>query len=338
MGAPLSAAIYDPLNATLSADEKAFFRDVNPFGFILFQRHCNTPEVVRRLIDELKSLTGRNRLPVLIDQEGGRVARLKPPCWPAYPTAATFAALYKSDKEAAKRAVYMNARLMAHDLYELGITVNCAPLADLPVVGAHDVIGDRAFGHEAQQVIDLARAQANGLMDGGIVPVLKHIPGHGRATADSHEEIPVVNESLDTLRRTDFVPFKALADLPMGMTAHVVFTALDKERMATVSPAAINVIREEIGFKNLLMSDALDMKSMKGIKPSERSRAALAAGCDIALHCNAPLSEKKEIAQGVCTLEGEALARAERSMASVGVPKDFDIASARSELQSMLAA
>lgn len=337
MDAPFSATIFDPVGAVLTADEKAFFRDVNPFGFILFQRHCGSPEEVKRLVGELKSLTGRDRLPVLIDQEGGRVARLKPPCWPAYPTAATFAALYKQNKEVAKRAVYMNARLMAHDLFELGITVDCAPLADLPVAGAHDVIGDRAFGHEAQQVIDLARAQAHGLMDGGIVPVLKHIPGHGRATADSHEETPVVDESLEVLRNTDFVPFQALADLPMGMTAHVLFTALDAEHMATLSPKVIRLIREEIGFKNLLLSDALDMKSMQAIAPKERARAALAAGCDIALHCNAPLAEKKDIADGACALTGESLVRALRAMDSVGEPEAFDVAAARAQLQSMLA-
>ncbi|MGE3714900.1 MAG: glycoside hydrolase family 3 N-terminal domain-containing protein, partial [Alphaproteobacteria bacterium] len=244
----LSAAIYDPVDATLSADEKAFFKDTNPFGFILFQRHCASPESVKRLVGELKSLTGRDRLPVLIDQEGGRVARLVPPCWPKYPPADVFSQLYKYDKEAARRAVRMNAQLIAHDLYELGITVNCAPLADVPVQGAHDVIGDRAFGHEPQQVVDLARAQADGLMDGGVVPVLKHIPGHGRAMADSHEETPVVDTDVQTLRSTDFVPFKALNNLPMGMTAHVLYTALDRENMATLSPVVMRMVREEIGF------------------------------------------------------------------------------------------
>jgi len=335
MASPFSAVVFDPVGATLSADEKAFFRDVNPFGFILFARHCETPEMVVRLINELKALSGRDRLPVLIDQEGGRVARLKPPHWPKYPAAGTFAALYQRDKAKAVRAVILNARLIAHDLYALGITVDCAPLADIPVAGAHDVIGDRAFGHEPQQVITLARAQADGLMDGGIVPVLKHIPGHGRATADSHHELPVVRESLEVLRATDFMPFKGLADLPMGMTAHVIYTAIDSERMATISPSAIQLIRNEIGFKNLLLSDALDMKSMADIPPDERSRAALAAGCDIALHCNAPLAEKQEIARGVTALEGKALARAQAAMSSVGKPKPFDAEEARAELKGL---
>jgi len=320
----MSAAIYDPVGPELGADEKAFFRDANPFGYILFARHCESPEMVHRLVSELKNLSGRDRLPILIDQEGGRVARLRPPHWPKYPTAASFAALYKHDPESAMRATYLNARLIADDLYALGITVDCAPLADMPVEGAHDVIGDRAFGHNAEQVIALARAQADGLMDGGVVPVLKHIPGHGRALVDSHETVPVVDVSLETLRKTDFVPFKALNDLPMGMTAHVVFSAIDKDHMATISPAAIDIIRGELGFKNLLMSDALDMKSMAGISPEERARAALAAGCDIALHCNAPLDEKKQIAKGVHALEGIALKRAEAAMQSVGAPKDFD--------------
>jgi len=332
----LSAAIYDPEHATLSAEEKAFFRDVNPYGYILFARHCETPEMVKRLVGELKSLSGRDRLPILIDQEGGRVARLKPPHWPKYPPAGAFAALAQVDKEKAHRATYLNARLMAHDLYTLGITVDCAPLADIPVEGAHDVIGDRAFGRNPEQVIYLARAQAAGLMEGGIVPVLKHIPGHGRAFADSHFEIPVVNTPLDVLRATDFVPFNALAHLPMGMTAHVIYTAIDAERMATISPAAIQIIREEIGFKNLLMSDALDMKSIASIPPHERSRAALAAGCDIALHCNSPLWEKREIARGVGPLEGESLVRAIAAMDSVKPPKSFDVEEARAEVTALL--
>ncbi len=332
----LSAVILDPVGDVLSAEEKAFFRDVNPFGYILFARHCESPDMVRRLIGELKSLSGRDRLPVLIDQEGGRVARLKPPHWPKYPPAAVFAAVYAQDREKALRACYLNARLIAHDLYELGITVDCAPLADIPVQGAHDVIGDRAFGYAPEPVIALARAQANGLMDGGVVPVLKHIPGHGRALADSHEEIPIVHTPLDVLRATDFVPFKALADLPMGMTAHVVYTAIDDKHMATLSNPVIDLIRGELGFTNLLLSDALDMKSMAALPPEQRSRGALAAGCDIALHCNSPLSEKIEIARGACPLQGESLKRAERAMASVGAPVALDMQAARAELNTLL--
>lgn len=332
----VSAAIYDTAGPELTADEKAFFREVNPFGYILFARHCPDPETVKRLVGELKSLSGRDRLPILIDQEGGRVARLKPPHWAKYPPAGVFAAMARQNREKAHRAVHINARLIAHDLYSLGITVDCAPLADLPVRGAHDIIGDRAFGTEAEQVVYLCRAMAAGLMDGGIVPILKHIPGHGRATADSHDEAPVVSESLEMLRATDFVPFRALANLPMAMTAHVIYTAIDDKRMATLSPDAIGLIRNELNFKGLLMSDALDMKSLHPLPLEERARLALAAGCDIALHCNSTFAEKQQVAKGVCALEGESLARAERAMNSVKAPKHFDPAEARQTLELLL--
>ena len=336
MSTPYSAVIFDTAGVNLTADEKAFFRDVNPFGYILFARHCPDPESVKRLVGELKSLSGRDRLPILIDQEGGRVARLKPPHWNKYPPAGVFAALAKRDREKAHKAVYINARLIANDLHALGITVNCAPLADLPIKGAHDIIGDRAFGTEAEQVVYLGRAMAMGLMDGAIVPILKHIPGHGRATADSHDEVPIVHESLEMLRATDFVPFKSLASLPMAMTAHVLYTAIDNENMATLSKPAIDLIRGELGFKGLLVSDALDMRSLANMPLDERARAALTAGCDIALHCNSSLEEKIQVAQGVCALEGEPLARANRAMASVRAPKHFDPIEARETLESIL--
>lgn len=336
MSSVISAAIFDTAGTRLTEDEKAFFKDVNPFGYILFARHCPDPESVKRLVGELKSLSGRDRLPILIDQEGGRVARLKPPHWNKYPPAGVFASLAKRDREKAHKAVYINARLIAHDLHSLGITVDCAPLADLPIKGAHDIIGDRAFGTESEQVVYLGRAMAAGLMDGGIIPVLKHIPGHGRATADSHDEIPVVHESLDVLRATDFVPFKTLANLPMAMTAHVMYTAIDDENMATLSKKTIDLIRNELGFKNLLMSDALDMKSLSHLPLDERARACLAAGCDIALHCNSSFAEKVKVAEGVCALEGDALERANRAMNSVKAPKHFDPVEARQTLEFLL--
>lgn len=321
----------------MTAEEKAFFRDVNPFGYILFARHCTSPDEVKRQVSELKSLSGRDRLPILIDQEGGRVARLKPPHWKKYPSAGLFAKMAKTDRERAHRATYLNARLIANDLFTLGITVNCAPLADVPVEGAHDVIGDRAFGYDAEQVIYLARAQARGLMDGGVVPVLKHIPGHGRATADSHDEVPVVKASLEELRKSDFVPFKALASLPMAMTAHVLYTALDKDHMATLSAKTIELIRHELGFGGLLLSDALDMKSLAKMPLDERAREALAAGCDVALHCNSSFKEKKQVAKGVGELTGQALARAERAMASVKPPTTFDPEAIRQEFETLIA-
>ena len=337
MSAIPSAAIFGVSGTHLTDAEFRFFSTVDPYGFILFARNCESPEQVARLVSDLKAISGRARVPVLIDQEGGRVARLKPPHWPSFPTAARLADIAKKDIESARQAVYLNARLIAAELAALGITVNCAPLADLPVAGAHDVIGDRAFGHEAGQVIALARAMADGLSYGGIVPILKHIPGHGRPRADSHEELPVVSESLEVLRSTDFVPFKALRDLPMAMTAHVLFTAIDDKNMATVSPKAITLIRDEIGFDGLLMSDDLSMKAMQG-DYSQRTRDALAAGCDVVLHCNGKMEEMVQVAKGLPRLSGRALERALRAMDVVKDPRPFNYDNARAQRDALLAA
>lgn len=328
----IASAIFGCLSTRLSAEEKAFFRELNPYGFILFARNCESPDQIRALIEDFYSVTDRYRLPILIDQEGGRVARLKPPHWPEFPTAARLT----QAKGDSARAVYLNARLIADELRGLGITVNCAPLADIPVPGAHDIIGDRAFGHDAAAVIKHARAQANGLMDGGIVPVLKHIPGHGRAFADSHLELPVVDAPLAELRATDFVPFQALNDLPMGMTAHVQFNAIDAENMATTSPRAIALIRDEIGFDGLLMTDDLSMKAMRG-DFAQRTKDSLAAGCDVVLHCNGEMPEMQAIAKALPPLSGQALARAERAMKYPLTEAVFDAKEARRELQTMLA-
>ncbi len=333
----LTAAIYGFESTALTDAEKRFFAEQKPFGYILFARNCESPEQLKRLVTSLHEIDGRTTIPILIDQEGGRVARLKPPHWPAYPPAKTFADVACHDMEKAKQAVYMNARLIASDLASMGITVNCAPLADLPVKGAHDIIGDRAFGTECEQVVSLARAQAEGLMDGGVVPVLKHIPGHGRAFADSHEELPVVREPLDVLRKTDFEPFRQLADLPMGMTAHVLYTAIDDKHLATVSPAAIRLIREDIGFDGLLMSDDLSMKAMEG-DFTKRAQDVLSAGCDVVLHCNGKMKEMQAVAKGVRPLSGKALERSEKAMRVAGKAKQFDVATARAELKTILAA
>ncbi len=333
---PLAAVIFGLSGTALTPEEQRFFSEWHPYGYILFSRNIESPAQVKALTDSLKKLSGRH-LPILIDQEGGRVARLKAPHWATYPAAGEFAALYKKNKKAACEAAYLNARLIAHDLAALGITVDCAPVADVPVKGAHDVIGDRAFGHTPQQVAELARAQAKGLMDGGIVPVLKHIPGHGRAAADSHEQLPVVHESLAVLRENDFAPFKALADLPMGMTAHVLYRALDDKHMATLSKKVISLIREEIGFDGLLMSDDISMKAMEG-NFAERVRAALAAGCDVVLHCNGDMAEMQEVAGGVTPLAADALARAEKAMASVAMPEPFDVTAVRENRDRLLSA
>ncbi len=328
----ISPAIFGCLSTSLSAEEKAFFRDVNPYGYILFARNCESPEQIRSLVEELHACTSRYRLPILIDQEGGRVARLRPPHWPAFPSAQKLT----QAKGNSQRAVYLNARLIALELAALGITVNCAPLADIPVLGAHDIIGDRAYGNTAEAVISHARAMANGLLDGGIVPVLKHIPGHGRANADSHLELPVVDTSLAELQATDFVPFKALNDLPMGMTAHVLYSAIDDKNLATVSPRAIAMIRDEIGFDGLLMSDDLSMKAMAG-DFTQRTKATLAAGCDVVLHCNGDMAEMQAISKGFQPLSGKNLERATRAMQIPLTEVVFDAKEARIELAGMLA-
>lgn len=328
----ISSAILGCLGKKLTADEKSLFRDIQPYGYILFARNCDSPEQIRELIAELYALTDRHRLPILIDQEGGRVARLKPPHWPAFPSAQKLTHV-KGDSH---RAVYLNARLIAQELAALGITVNCAPLADIPVPGAHDIIGDRAYGDNADAVIAHARAMANGLLDGGIVPVLKHIPGHGRANADSHLELPVVDTPLAELQVTDFVPFSALNDLPMGMTAHVKYTAIDDKHLATVSPRVIAMIRDEIGFDGLLMSDDLSMKAMEG-DFTQRTRDTLAAGCDVVLHCNGDMAEMLAIAKGLQPLAGKSLERAVRAMQIPLTEAVFDAKEARLELEQMLA-
>lgn len=331
----LTPVIFGIAGLSLTPTEVEFFFRVKPFGYILFARNCESPEQIKKLVGELKEISGRDNLPILIDQEGGRVARLKPPHFPVFPPAGAFAKLAEKDMAAAKQAVYLNARLIGHELHELGITVNCGPLADIPVEGAHDIIGDRAFGSTPQQVSELADSFAKGLADGGVISVLKHIPGHGRAFADSHLELPVVETPLGTLCKTDFVPFKALSHLPMAMTAHVLYTAIDPQNMATVSPAAIKLIRSELGFDGLLMSDDLSMKAMQG-DFTQRAQDVLAAGCDIVLHCNGDMEEMLAVERGLKPLSGKSLERAENSMAGAGKAKNFDVAAARTSVANIL--
>lgn len=321
MAAPINAFICGVSGTVLTDEERRFLAQYRPFGVILFARNCDSPAQVKALVADIRAALNHPLTTILIDQEGGRVARLKPPHWRAYPPASTFAALADKNIDLAKRAAYVNARLIAYDLHQLGINVNCAPLADIPVAGSHDIIGDRAFGTEAQRVIALARAQADGLHDGGVISVLKHIPGHGRATADSHEALPVVDSSREELAATDFAPFKALADLPMAMTAHVLFTAIDAERAATLSPAAIRLIRDEIGFHGVLMSDDVSMKALSGDLPA-LARAIWDAGCDIVLHCNGNMEEMRAIASVARPLEGKTLERCQRAFAHVRLKPD----------------
>jgi beta-N-acetylhexosaminidase len=320
----------------LSAEEREFVRIERPWGFILFKRNIETPEQVIRLITELRVEVGEPDAPVLIDQEGGRVQRLGPPHWPVYPPGAVFGVLYDIDPVLGLTAARLSARLIAADLIETGVTVDCLPLADLPVAGADAVIGNRAYGTEPAKVTAIARAVTDGLQQGGILPVLKHIPGHGRATADTHFRLPEIDTSRAELERTDFAAFQPLADLPMAMTAHVVFSALDPAHPATTSATIIEqVIRGVIGFQGLLMSDDVSMNALSG-SITERTRAIFAAGCDMVLHCNGKLDEMREVARETPELSGKARQRAERALASRGTAQAFDRLAARAELDALI--
>jgi beta-N-acetylhexosaminidase len=330
------AFITGVAGTTLSDDERAFIRAERPWGFILFKRNIETPQQVVSLVDELKTCSGRGEAPVLIDQEGGRVQRLGPPHWPVYPPGALFGKLYDTDPVQGLSAARLSARLIAADLWELGINVDCLPLADVPVAGADAIIGDRAYGTEPGKVAAIARAVTDGLEHGGILPILKHIPGHGRATADSHLRLPTVDTAKTELENTDFAAFSSLRDLPMAMTAHVVFSALDPVHPATTSATIIaQVIRGVIGFDGLLMSDDVSMNALSG-SVAERTKAIFEAGCDIVLHCNGKLEEMREVAAGTPELSGKPLQRAERALASRRAPQPFDRDAARAELKAIM--
>jgi beta-N-acetylhexosaminidase len=320
----------------LTADEHAFLRAERPWGFILFKRNIETPAQVLALVRELRGAIGETDAPVLIDQEGGRVARLGPPHWPVYPPGAVFGTLYDLDRNLGLTAARLSARLIAADLADLGITVDCLPLADVPVPGADAVIGNRAYGTEPDKVAAIARAVTDGLEQGGILPVLKHIPGHGRATADTHIRLPLVDTSEAELERTDFAAFRPLADLPMAMTAHVVFSALDPAQPATTSATMIEqVIRGVIGFQGLLMSDDVSMNALAG-SIAQRTQAIVTAGCDMVLHCNGKLDEMRAVARETPLLTGKALERAKRALASRQAPQPFDRGAARAELDELV--
>ncbi|MGB8606287.1 beta-N-acetylhexosaminidase [Bradyrhizobium sp.] len=320
----------------LSAVEREFIRSERPWGFILFKRNIETPAQVILLIKELRKEIGEPDAPVLVDQEGGRVQRFGPPHWPVYPPGAIFGVLYDIDPALGLSAARLSARLIAADLIETGITVDCLPLADVPVAGADAVIGNRAYGTEPGKVAAIARAVTEGLEQGGILPVLKHIPGHGRATADTHFRLPEVDTTRTELERTDFAAFRPLADLPMAMTAHVVFSALDPAHPATTSATIIEqVIRGVVGFQGLLMSDDVSMNALAG-SIAERTRAIFAAGCDMVLHCNGNLDEMREVARETPELSGKALERARRALASRKAPQAFDRLAARAELDALI--
>jgi beta-N-acetylhexosaminidase len=318
----MQAAIYGLAGAALRADERDFFRDSDPAGYILFQRNCEDRGQVKRLTDSLRNLAGRDDLPILIDQEGGRVARLQPPEWPAFPAAERFAELYAIAPMSAIEAARANAQAIALLLREIGINVDCLPLLDLRREGASDIIADRALGSEPMQVAALGRALLDGLRAGGAVGVVKHMPGHGRASVDSHKALPVVTAGGDELE-VDLEPFRSLRAAPMGMTAHVVYTAWDADRPASLSPVVIEkVIRGRIGFDGFLMSDDIGMNALAG-RFGARAAGVVAAGCDAALHCSGAMDEMVEMASALGTLTERGQARLERAMAG---PRALDAA------------
>ena len=327
----LSATVLGCGGADLSADEAAFFRDAAPWGFILFARNVETPDQLRRLTGDLRDAVGRDA-PILIDQEGGRVQRLRAPHWREYLPPLDQVAMTGAAME---RGIYLRYRLIAGELRDAGIDVDCAPTADIATSGTHPFLRNRCFSDDPGTVIRAARAAAEGLTDGGVLPVVKHMPGHGRATLDSHHELPRVTAPLEELEATDFRCFAGLADLPMAMTAHIVFDALDPDAPATASPAAIAYIRDRIGFAGLLMSDDLSMQALSGTL-AERAGRAIAAGCDIALHCNGNREEMEGVVAAAGTLSGLAKTRAEAALAGRRAPSAIDSSALAAELGALL--
>jgi beta-N-acetylhexosaminidase len=327
-----SALITGLAGLALTPAELGFLKSSRPAGIILFARNCSSPEQISTLVQASYDAIGTDKLLVLIDQEGGRVRRLRPPLWRDLPAARVYAELYARDPEAARTAARLVARLTASDLRAIGVNTNCAPVLDVEIMGAHDIIGDRAYGRSPAQVADLGRAVAEGYLSGGVIPVIKHIPGHGRAMADSHFELPVVTTHRADLETLDFAPFQALADMPAAMTAHVVYTALDADAPASTSAVVTrDIIRGLCRFGGLLMSDDLSMKALAG-PMRERAQAVIAAGSDVALHCNGDMAEMELAAAGVPALSGVANARFEHCINLLNRADAFDLAEAEATL------
>lgn len=325
------------LGLSLTADEIAFYRDERPWGFILFLRNIDNPGQVQDLCASMRNAVGNPDAPILIDQEGGRVQRFRPPHWAKYPPAGKLAEIYRTNPEKGERAVWLQSRLLAFDLLKLGVTINCLPVLDVLIPSAHDAIGDRSYGQDPKMVTKLGRAACDGLLAGGVMPVIKHMPGQGRSRLDSHLELPVVEATLAELEATDFVPFKALSDISMAMTAHIVYQDIDPNNPATTSSTLISqIIRKKIGFDGLLMSDDVSMNALSG-DCGQRCKAVFGAGCDIVLHCNGKMDEMRLVAANSPELAGKALSRAKKAMIGVGKCDESDEQVLRTEFADLIA-
>ena len=331
----MKAFISGCAGTEFTADERSFLRDADPWGLIVFARNVASHDQLRALCDTFRETVSDHERPILIDQEGGRVQRIKPPLAPAYPSNAEIARSYGAEVARVRRAVYLLSRLHAFDLQRVGVDVNCSPVLDVPAPDADPVIGTRAYGRTPELVQDLGRAACDGLLAGGVLPVIKHMPGHGRADADSHKFMPRVSAPLSKLATRDFVPFAALADMPLGMTGHIVFEAIDAERPATTSPIVVSeIIRGAIGFDGLLMSDDMSMNALSG-PFGERARDLFAAGCDLALHCNGMFDEMVAVAEATPDLVGTSLQRSERALARRRAPDEADEHALRAEFHEL---
>lgn len=327
---PFGALITDATGLRLSRDEKALFADVNPFGFIIFARNIESPDQLRALCDDFREAVGREAL-ITVDQEGGRVQRLRKPHWREWPDALEFV---RAAGENAVQAMYLRGRLIAHELHSVGIDSNCAPNLDVLCDDTHPFLLSRCYGDDPVQVTALARAMSDGMMAGGVVPIMKHMPGHGRAAGDTHFDLPRVNASRAALEASDFAPFKALRDLPMAMTAHVIFDALDTSP-ATLSPTVIQMIRKDIGFDGLIVTDDISMKALSG-PPQLDAAAALAAGCDVVLHCNATLEERAGVARAAGEMSVASQTRAMGALEARRPPDEVDISALEAQLAALL--
>lgn len=327
---PYGATILDATGQRLTADEKAFFRDANPFGFILFARNIDSPDQVRGLCAEMREAVGHDAV-ITIDQEGGRVQRMRAPHWREWLPPLDFVAIAG---ERAEDAMYLKYRIIAHELRSIGIDSNCAPMVDVAGPATHEFLRNRCYGSDPVRVAAIGRAAAHGMLAGGVLPVVKHMPGHGRATMDSHFDLPQVDACREDLDALDFAPFRALNDLPMGMTAHLVYDAIDPTP-ATLSPVMMRLIREDIGFDNLIMTDDISMKALKGT-PSENAAGAIAAGCDVVLYCNAPLPDRIKVAAAAGEMGQAAQTRALRAIAMRKTPDDIDISALDAKLEALL--